>query len=135
MRLNRNTSLIVGGAAQCTYLVGSAIPILLMDRFGRRALLLACSGGFCLCLVMVSILLSLGTDNGAYGATAFIFIYQLVVGIGWLPVPWFYPSEINTTRVRTRMQAIASGWNWMAVFAVVKITPIAFGSYCRQANA
>ncbi|KAK7428203.1 hypothetical protein QQZ08_005269 [Neonectria magnoliae] len=24
------------------------------------------------------------------------------------------------------MQAIASGWNWMAVFAVVKITPIAF---------
>ena len=24
------------------------------------------------------------------------------------------------------MQAIASGWNWMAVFAVVKITPISF---------
>ncbi|RSM15804.1 hypothetical protein CDV31_004746 [Fusarium ambrosium] len=26
------------------------------------------------------------------------------------------------------MQAVASGWNWMAVFAVVKITPIAFAN-------
>lgn len=26
------------------------------------------------------------------------------------------------------MQAIASAWNWMFVFVVVKITPIAFGS-------
>lgn len=43
-----------------------------------------------------------------------------------LPVPWFYPSEVSTTRTRTKMQAIASGWNWMFVFTVVKITPIAF---------
>ncbi|GIK05814.1 hypothetical protein Aspvir_009927 [Aspergillus viridinutans] len=45
--------------------------------------------------------------------------WTLFYGVGWLPVPWFYPAEINTTRVRTKMQAIASGWNWMAVFAVL----------------
>ena len=127
MGLSRNLSLILGGCAQCTYLVGSAIPVFLMDRFGRRFLLMLCSAGLCLCFVMVTILLSIGTTGPAYGATAFIFIFQLFYGIGWLPVPWFYPSEINTTRVRTRVQAISSGWNWMAVFAVVKITPIAFG--------
>ncbi|KAI9930773.1 hypothetical protein ASPWEDRAFT_182739 [Aspergillus wentii DTO 134E9] len=128
MGLSRNLSLILAGCAQCTYLVGSAIPVFLMDRFGRRTLLMVCSAGLCLCFVMVSILLSLGSTGAAYGATAFIFIFQLFYGIGWLPVPWFYPAEINTTRVRTRMQAIASGWNWMAVFAVVKITPIAFAN-------
>ncbi|RSL54093.1 hypothetical protein CEP54_010083 [Fusarium duplospermum] len=58
---------------------------------------------------------------------SFLF-FQTFDRIGWLPVPWFYPTEINTTRVRARMQAVASGWNWMAVFAVVKITPIAFGT-------
>ncbi|RMJ25858.1 transporter [Aspergillus sp. HF37] len=126
MGLSRHLSLILGGCMQCTYLVGSAIPVLLMDRFGRRTLLIICSAGLCLCFVMVSILLSLGGIQKAYGATAFIFIFQLFYGVGWLPVPWFYPSELNTTRVRTKMQAIASGWNWMAVFAVVKITPIAF---------
>ncbi|KAF2183504.1 putative sugar transporter [Zopfia rhizophila CBS 207.26] len=126
MGLNRNLSLILGGCAQCTYLIGSAIPVFLMDRFGRRVLLMICSAGLCCCFVMVSILLSLGETGPAYGATVFIFIFQLFYGIGWLPVPWFYPSEINTNRVRTRMQAISCGWNWMAVFAVVKITPIAF---------
>ncbi|KAL4936954.1 hypothetical protein BDV06DRAFT_216252 [Aspergillus oleicola] len=126
MGMGRNLAMLLGGAIQCTYLVGSAIPVLLMDRFGRRTLLLICSLGLCFCFVMVSILLSLNNTNAAYGATAFIFIFQIFYGIGWLPVPWFYPSEISTTRTRTRMQAIASGWNWMAVFAVVKITPLAF---------
>ncbi|RAL07042.1 sugar porter family MFS transporter [Aspergillus homomorphus CBS 101889] len=128
MGMSRNLSMLLGGGMQCTYLVGSAIPVFLMDRFGRRTLLMVCSAGLCLCFVMVTILLSLDRTDCAYGATAFIFIFQIFYGIGWLPVPWFYPSEINTTRVRTRMSAIASGWNWMAVFAVVKITPIAFAN-------
>ncbi|KAE8153679.1 general substrate transporter [Aspergillus avenaceus] len=126
MGMSRNLAMILGGCIQCTYLVGSAIPVFLMDRFGRRTLLIICSAGLCFCFVMVSILLSLDRTDCAYGATAFIFIFQIFYGVGWLPVPWFYPAEINTTRVRTRMAAIASGWNWMAVFAVVKITPIAF---------
>lgn len=127
MGLSRNLSMILGGCVQCTYLVGSAIPVLLVDQFGRRTLLMVCSAGLCLCFVMVSILLSLDRMDAAYGAAAFIFVFQIFYGVGWLPVPWFYPTEINTTRVRTRMQAIASGWNWMSVFAVVKIAPIAFG--------
>lgn len=133
MGMSRNLSMLLGGGMQCTYLVGSAIPVFLMDRFGRRSLLMICSAGLCLCFVMVTILLSLNRTDCAYGATVFIFIFQIFYGIGWLPVPWFYPSEINTTRVRTRMSAIASGWNWMAVFAVVKITPIAFGMFRIQA--
>jgi sugar porter (SP) family MFS transporter len=125
LRLDRNMSLILGGAAQCTFLVGSAIPVLLMDRFGRRVLLMVCSAGLSMCFIIVAILLSTGDPGPAKGATAFIFLFQLFYGIGWLPVPWFYPSEINTTRTRSKMQAIGCAWNWMAVFAVVKITPIA----------
>ncbi|BDD64069.1 hypothetical protein MAP00_008915 [Monascus purpureus] len=57
-------------------------------------------------------------QNTASGATVFVFVLQIFYGVGWLPVA----SEINTTRPRARawMQAIALGWNWMAVFAVVK---------------
>lgn len=126
MGLTRHLSLVLSGCAQCTYLVGSAIPVLLMDRYGRRTLLMACSAGLCLCFVMMTVLLSVGSPGAAYGATAFIFVFQLFYGVGWLSVPWFYPSELATTRVRSKMQAIASGWNWMAVYAVVKITPLAF---------
>ncbi|KAI8652807.1 MFS domain-containing protein [Fusarium keratoplasticum] len=110
--LSRNTPLIVGGCSQITYLIGSCIPVFWMDRYGRQTLLMACSVGLSFCFVMVSILLSLGSTGSAYGATAFIFLFQLIIGVEWLPVLWFYPTEINTTQ--------------MAVFAVVKITPIAF---------
>lgn len=86
MGMSRDMSLILSGCAEVTYLVGSAIPVFLMDRFGRRILLMVCSAGLCLCFVMVSILLSSGDQNLAYGATAFIFLFQLFYGIGWLPV-------------------------------------------------
>lgn len=98
MHLSRDLSLILGGAAQCTYLVGSAIPVLLMDRFGRRSLLMACTAGLCFCFVMVTILLSLGTEGPAYGATAFIFLFQLIYGIGWVRssmIPMSIPNPVD----------------------------------------
>ena len=126
MKLSRKLSLILGGCTEVTYLIGPALPLAVMDRFGRRNLLMISSAGLCLCFIMVSILLSIGSKGPAYGATAFILLFQLFYGVGWLPVPWFYPSEINTTRYRARVQAISSAWNWMFVFVVVKITPISF---------
>lgn len=130
MGLSRNLSLILGGCTQIAYLFGSAIPLFVMDRFGRRNLLMFSCAGLFLCMLMVSMLLGTGNRNKgtAYGATAFIFLYQIFYAVGLLPVPWFYPSEINTTRVRTRMQSIASAWNWMFVFIIVKITPISFAN-------
>lgn len=127
MKMSRNMSLILGGCTSLAYLVGSFIPLFLVDRFGRRVLLMLSGAGLCLCFVLVAILLSLDSIRAAYGATAFIFLFQIFYGLGWLPVPWFYPSEISTTRLRTKSAAIASAFNWLSVFAVVKITPIAIG--------
>lgn len=97
MGLSRDLSMILGGCTMCTYLVGSAIPVFLMDRFGRRTLLIFCSAGLCFCFVMVSILLSLGSTNAAYGATAFVFIFQVFYGIGWLPFPG--STRLRSTRL------------------------------------
>ncbi|KAJ5675770.1 Major facilitator superfamily domain general substrate transporter [Penicillium macrosclerotiorum] len=125
MNLSRNLSLILGGCTSLAYLVGSIIPLWSMDRFGRRTSLMVSAAGLCFCFVMVSILLSTGTQSCAYAATVFVFIFQLFLGIGYLPVPWFYPSEITTTRIRARGQAFAGFVNWMCVFIVVQVTPTA----------
>ncbi|KAL4888868.1 general substrate transporter [Aspergillus ambiguus] len=125
MNMSRNMSMILGGCTSLAYLVGSGIPLFLMDRFGRRVLLMVSAAGLCLCFVMTAILLSLQKLQAAYGATAFIFLFQIFYGLGMLPVPWFYPSEISTTRLRSKSAAIASAVNWLSVFVVVKITPIA----------
>lgn len=95
MGMDRELALILGGCAQITYLVGSAIPVFLMDRFGRRVLLMWCSAGLSYCFVMVTILLTRGSSGAASGAIAFIFLFQLFYGVGWLPV--------NTETCRKRM--------------------------------
>lgn len=46
------------------------------------------AAGLCFCFVMTAILLSIGTAPCAYAATVFVFIFQLFLGIGYLPVPW-----------------------------------------------
>ncbi|KAJ6112032.1 Major facilitator superfamily domain general substrate transporter [Penicillium sp. IBT 18751x] len=125
MHLSRNLSLILGGCTSLAYLLGSIIPLWSMDEFGRRASLMISAAGLCFCFVMAAILLSIGTTQCAYAATAFVFLFQIFLGFGYLPVPWFYPSEITTTRIRARGQAFAGFVNWMCVFIVVQITPTA----------
>lgn len=92
--MSRNMSMILSGCTSLAYLVGAALPLLVMDRYGRRPLLMISGTGLALCFAMVAILLSFDRVQTAYGATAFIFFFQIFYGLGWLPVPWFYPSEV-----------------------------------------
>lgn len=86
--------MILSGCTSLAYLVGAALPLLVIDRYGRRPLLMVSGAGLALCFAMVAILLSFNQIEKAYGATAFIFLFQIFYGLGWLPVPWFYPSEV-----------------------------------------
>lgn len=95
LHMSRNMSMILSGCTSLAYLVGSALPLLMMDKFGRRILLIVSAAGLSFCFMMVAILLSFDQVQDAYGATAFIFLFQIFYGLGWLPVPWFYPSEVR----------------------------------------
>lgn len=127
MKISRHTSLILGGCTGITYLIGSFISLYTTDHWGRRLVLMWTSAGLSMCFAIASILLSLETVAAAYGAAAMVFLFQTFLGIGWHPVAWFYPTEINTTRLRSKAAAITAASNWMTTFVVVKITPIAIG--------
>ncbi|QRW15807.1 Sugar (and other) transporter [Rhizoctonia solani] len=99
------------------------INYLTVDRFGRRALLMFSATGLSTCFLLAAVLLSVGTKSAAYGATAMVFVFQIFLGIGFLPIPWLYPAEVSHTRIRAYTSAISSFVNWMCVFAVVEMTP------------
>ncbi|KAL0579235.1 hypothetical protein V5O48_002797 [Marasmius crinis-equi] len=128
MGLSRNLSLILGGCTAITYMLASFIPLWTVDRFGRRPLLMISAAGLSTCFIIASILLSTGSKGAAFGATAMVFIFQIFLGIGFLPIPWLYPAEISTTRIRARGSSISSFFNWMCVFAVVEMTPPAIAN-------
>jgi MFS family permease len=122
-------------------MVASFIPLWTVDRFGRRLLLMTSAAGLSICFVCAAALLSTGSRGAAYGATACVFMVQVFLGVGFLPIvstlvvdllkmlltsvmqPWLYPAEVTTTRIRARGSALSSFINWMCVFAVVEMTP------------
>lgn len=69
--------------------------------------------GLSTCFLLAAVLLSVGTKSAAYGATAMVFVFQIFLGIGFLPIPWLYPAEVSHTRIRAYTSAISSFANWM----------------------
>ncbi|KIJ64328.1 hypothetical protein HYDPIDRAFT_175665 [Hydnomerulius pinastri MD-312] len=128
MGLSRNLSLILGGCTAVTFMFASFIPLWTVDRYGRRILLMISSAGLSLCFILTAALLSTGNKSAAYGATAMVFLFQIFLGIGFLPIPWLYPAEISTTRIRARGSSISSLSNWLSTFVIVQITPPAIAN-------
>lgn len=56
--------------------------------------------GLSVCFILASILLSIGTKGAAYGATAMVFIFQIFLGIGYLPIVSSRPSRHERTRLK-----------------------------------
>lgn len=67
--LDRNLSLILGGAINAMFLIGSFLPALYLDQMGRRRPMMWGSFGCALSMLMIAILLSFA-DKGASLAQA-----------------------------------------------------------------
>ncbi|KAL4897029.1 general substrate transporter [Aspergillus ambiguus] len=112
-----------------SYLIFSGLAVLLVERMGRRGLMLLSTFSQFLCFLIITILLyySVAAANGEKYATAsivFFFLYYGAFGIGMLGVPWLYPTEINSLPMRTKGAAVATATDWITNFAIVEITPI-----------
>ncbi|KAM0360364.1 hypothetical protein ACHAP4_002438 [Fusarium culmorum] len=104
-----------------SYLMFSSAAILLVERWGRRGLMLLSTTGQLLSFLIITILLRQCWDRLQ---SPFFFLYFISFGVGMLGVPWLYPTEVNSLPMRTKGAALATGTNWITNFIVVEITPI-----------
>lgn len=100
-----------------SYFFFSGLAVLLVERMGRRGLMLLSTFGQFVCFLVITILLRFADvypDNDSYGsaAVAFIFLFHASFGVGMLGVPWLYPTEINSLPMRTKGAALATGTDW-----------------------
>jgi len=119
----------------------STLPALfLIDRVGRRPLLMCGALGTFISLVIV------GAIIGAYGSSlplhkgagwtgiAFIYIYDINFSYSFAPIGWVLPSEIFNLTNRSKSIAITTSTTWMSNFIIGLVTPdmltvIGWGTY------
>ncbi|KIK64113.1 hypothetical protein GYMLUDRAFT_195951 [Collybiopsis luxurians FD-317 M1] len=126
--LSNTMSRLLAACNSVSYLIFSFIGLVLIERAGRRALMMVGAAGQAVSYLFISALLSQadGTSRGARfgaGATSFFFLYYVFFGICWQGVPWLYPTEINSLSMRSKGAALATGSNWISNYIVVQITP------------
>ncbi|KAI8940306.1 hypothetical protein NX059_004002 [Plenodomus lindquistii] len=107
--------------------VGSTLPgLYLVEKWGRRNLLLFGAIGMAVCQFIVAITGTVaGTENGpAQNAlVAFVCIYIFFFACSWGPVAWVVTGEIFPLKVRAKSLSMTTASNWLLNFAIGYATP------------
>ncbi|KAJ5679586.1 hypothetical protein N7462_007830 [Penicillium macrosclerotiorum] len=111
------------------YFLASLIPIFIIEKVGRRPLMLIGAAGMSISMVVLAVTTSfVGQTKPGIAAAVFLFVFNTFFAWGWLGMTWLYPAEIVPLRIRAPANALATSGNWIFNFLVVMITPVAFDS-------
>lgn len=122
--LPRDISLLLAGFNGIAYFISSLVPIWIIDRLGRRKLMLFAAGGQAVCMAILAGTVSNGSKPAGIVAVVMLFLFNFFFAVGLLAIPWLLPAEYAPLAIRTRAAALASASNWIFTFLVVEITPV-----------
>ncbi|KAJ3953078.1 hypothetical protein N0V92_010465 [Colletotrichum tropicale] len=131
--MSQRMALILSAVDSMSLMFWGGMAAILIDRVGRKRLMLmgATCSGICFTIVAVGLCYS-GPDNSNKSmsilAVVFIFLYYVFYGLSLLSIPFMYPAEINSQRMRNTGTSIATAVNWTGVYIVVVATPTAIDS-------
>lgn len=147
-------SLIITVATSVTNILVTLVAIALIDKVGRKPLLLVGSAGMTLTLGTMAYIFGTAPTamvNGAVtpvlGDTAGVIaviaanLYVVFFGVSWGPVVWVLLGEMFSNRIRAYALAVAAAAQWVANFVVSETFPslasaglgLAYGIYAVMA--
>ncbi|KAL2758817.1 hypothetical protein ACRALDRAFT_1048467 [Sodiomyces alcalophilus JCM 7366] len=120
------------------YFLASLVALPLIERVGRRKLMLFGAVGMMASMAILAGTTSTGVTNAdgapelslAYGVTAVVFLFgfNTFFALGWLGMTWLYPAEVTNLSIRIQANALSTCSNWISNFVIVMITPPAFAN-------
>lgn len=111
------------------YFLASLIAVKLIERVGRRKLMLFGTIGQIVGMgVMAATTAFPGQKGPVVAAAIFMFFTQVSFAVGWLAMVWLYPAEIVPLRIRTKASGLMVATTWAFNFLVVEITPVSLAT-------
>lgn len=126
--LSARVSLIVSACISLWLMFWGAGCALFIDRLGRFKLMLFGAAGSSICFALISVGLAVNTKSSLIMAIAFIFLYYCAYGLSFLSIPFMYPAEINSQRMRNVGCSFSTLTNWATCYLIVSVTPVGIDS-------
>jgi sugar porter (SP) family MFS transporter len=117
-------AVLMTGLNGITYLLSTIPPWYLVDRWGRRMILLTGAIAMAVSLSMISYFIYLDITWTPRLVVLFVMIYNAAFGYSWGPIPWLYPPEILPLSVRSKGASLSTATNWACNWLVGEMTPI-----------
>lgn len=121
-------SRIIAACNGTEYFLASLIAIALIDRIGRRKLMLFGAFGQTGTMVLLAILGSIDNSATQIVSAVLLFVFNSFFAVGWLGMTWLYPAEITGLRIRAPANAFSTASNWIFNFMVVMVTGPSFNN-------
>ncbi|KAJ8121829.1 hypothetical protein ONZ43_g1820 [Nemania bipapillata] len=107
-----------------TYLLSTIPPWYIVDRWGRRVILLTGAIAMAISLSLVSYFIHLDVESTPTLVVASVMVYNAAFGYSWGPIPWLYPPEILPLSIRSKGASLSTASNWAFNWLVGEMTPI-----------
>ena len=114
---NPDVAAVIVGAVQ---VVATFVSCILMDRLGRRILLLLAGSVMCLSTVAFGVYYFLDNPNLNWLPLVSLNGFIIFFSLGWGPIPWLVLGEIFPDRVKGFASGAAAMTNWFLAFLVTK---------------
>jgi SP family galactose:H+ symporter-like MFS transporter len=98
--------------------LATILSLFLVDRLGRRPLLIGGIGGMIATLAAMGVVFAIGPSKAGWFVLICLLVYIVSFAIGMGPVFWLMTSELFPNRLRGMGASISSLSNWAANLAV-----------------
>jgi sugar porter (SP) family MFS transporter len=113
-----STDILATSVVGVLNVLATVVAVVLVDRVGRRPLLLWGVGGIVLSLGATGALFAIGPANAGVLLLIVLLVYIASFAIGMGPVFWLLAQEVFPTRLRGAGSSVSALANWTANLAV-----------------
>ncbi|CAE6442431.1 unnamed protein product [Rhizoctonia solani] len=124
--INDLKSRILAACNGTEYFLASLIAVWLIEKVGRRKLMIFGAIGQTITMVLLAVLGSIDRSSTNLVSAVLLFVFNSFFAIGWLGMTWLYPAEITPLRIRQPANALSTASNWAFNFMVVMVTGPSF---------
>ncbi|KAH0551673.1 hypothetical protein GP486_007110 [Trichoglossum hirsutum] len=117
-------AILMTGINGITYVLSTIPPWYLVDRWGRRPILLSGAVAMMLSLSAISYFIYIDVHYTPTMVVVFVMIYNAFFGYSWGPIPWLYPPEILPLSIRAKGASLSTASNWAFNWLVGEVTPV-----------